>query len=376
MMTENFTSELEKAAVVTGRLTHDFGNYLTGILGFTELSLSQVPSDRLLHKYLQEVWESAQRGAAWIHRLHLFCRRSPAQTWPTVLATVLDTEEARLRSAGITGPRWTSKLPADLPLLNIDAEALQAALTELVNNAREASGDRAMVAIAAQVRELTQNNCDELLGSAQPGPHVELTVADDGPGMSPELHAKLFREMFLSTKPKHRGLGLLIVYGIMQRYHSGLRVAPPAGKGLTVQLYVPIASVERSAPLEKQNVLLVHTNPLLFESMKKVLEWSGCHVAVATAPQVALSAFATHAPGFALVITDVALPQISGLDFARRLLDQAPKANFLFLNTQASSHGLMEEDLLRRFALVRWPLEPQAFLRAVQNSLASAKETR
>ena len=67
---------LEQAALITSRLSHDFGNYLTGIMGFTELSLSQAPPDSTLHRYLEEVLESARQGADWIRRLHGFCRRS------------------------------------------------------------------------------------------------------------------------------------------------------------------------------------------------------------------------------------------------------------------------------------------------------------
>src|SRR2546425_600277 len=69
---------LEQAAVVTSRLSHDFGNFLTGIMGFTELSLSQAPLDSTLHKYLDEVLQSAKQGADWIRRLQGFCRRSSA----------------------------------------------------------------------------------------------------------------------------------------------------------------------------------------------------------------------------------------------------------------------------------------------------------
>src|SRR5262245_24738833 len=82
-------TRLEMAAAITSRLAHDFGNYLTGILGFTELGLSQATADTPQHRYLQEVLQSAQQGAAWIHRLQLFCRRNAGPSWPTRLATVL-----------------------------------------------------------------------------------------------------------------------------------------------------------------------------------------------------------------------------------------------------------------------------------------------
>jgi CheY-like chemotaxis protein len=368
-MNEDLNSKLEQAAAITARLVHDFGNTLTGVLGFTELGLSRTPPDGLVHRYLQEALQSAQKGASWVHRLHLFCRRNPVQTWPTAIPSVLAAEGARLRAAGVHELRWTSQLPEDLPLVDIDAGSLHAVLSELVNNAWEASGDSCAISVGAQVRDLNEADCLDLLGAARTGPHVELTIADDGPGISSECYSRLFHELFVSTKPRHRGLGLLVVYGILCRFHGGFRISPPGVQGTTVQLYLPAVALARSAWSDSERVLLVHPDPLLYESMQKVLESSGCRVTVADSPQAGLSAHAAAGSEFSLIVTDLVLPQVSGVDFARRILDRDPKASFVFCNTQPS-HGLMEEDLLKRCPVLHWPLAPQAFLRTVRNSLA------
>ena len=208
---------LEQAAVITSRLSHDFGNYLTGIMGFTELSLAQAPLDSALHRYLQEVLDSAKQGADWIRRLHGFCRRGVAPAWPTQLASVLAQEETRLRATGLFGMRWEANLPKDLPLLAMDADALQAALAEITANAREAARDQGTLQFAAQTLELTAADCQPLLGALCPGRCVELSITDDGPGIAADQRARLFGEIFFSTKTRHRGLGLLVVYGILQR---------------------------------------------------------------------------------------------------------------------------------------------------------------
>ena len=365
-------SVLEYSAVITGRLSHEFGNYLTGVMGFTELSLAQVPADGLLHRYLQEVLQAAKEGAEWIRRLHLFSQRNPTKPWPTPLWCIVAAEEARLRSAEVQGLRWVTDLPGDLPLLDIDADALQTVLTELVNNTREAGKDQVTITFTARALELAQADCHELFGSVQPGYYVELTLSDDGPGIAPDVRAKLFREMFFSTKPRHRGLGLLVVYGLMQRFHGGMRLVASPGTGTIVQLYLRVAVIEGPAQAENQSahLLLVHSNPTLFESMRTVFESRGFRVSVAMSSQTALSAYRNRREPFALVVTDVLLSQLSGFDLARRILDHDPKANFLFLRTQPASHGLAEEELLKRFTLLRWPLEPRALLKAAQTALA------
>ena len=364
---------LEQAAAVTGRLSHDFGNYLTGIMGFTELSISLAPPDSTLHHYLHEVLESAQQGAEWVRRLHLFCQRNTPNSWPTLLPSILAHEEARLRAAGITSLLWVTNVPKDLPLVAMDVAALQTVVTELVNNTREASDHHATITFTAQTRELSEADCRSFLGAPQPGMCIELTVADDGPGIAADHRPKLLRDLFFSSKPRRRGLGLLVVFGILQRFGGGLRILPAEGKGAAVQLVLPIAAIAGPAPqgTESPHLLLVHPNPFLFESIRRILETHNYRISVAISPQTAMGAYLTPRQSFALVVTDVLLPQLSGFDLARRILDHDPKAKFLFLHTASSFHGLAEEELLKRFALLRWPLNPQAFLQAIQTALTT-----
>ncbi len=368
---------LEQAAVITSRLSHDFGNYLTGIMGFTELSLSQAALDSTLHRYLQEVLASASQGADWIRRLHGFCRRSTTPAWPTQLASVLAQEESRLRAAGQPGMHWNVRLAENLPLLAIDGAALQTAIAEITANSRDATKNRGTITVTARAVELTAEACTPLLGPVSPGPCVELSISDEGPGIAADDRAKLFSEIFFSTKTRHRGLGLLVVYGILQRCRGGLRIEPgPEGRGTCVRLYVPSAVVVGAAlagNAEPPHVLLVHADPLLTGSMAHIIETHGCRVSVASNPQAALTACRAKGASISLVVSDVMSPHLAGLDLARRILEHDPKTNFIFLLAQSSFHGSREEDLFKRFDVVRWPMEPGAFLALIQAALKPDK---
>jgi len=369
------TRRLENATAITAKLSHDFGNYLTGILGFTELSLSQTPTESPAYKFLQEVLQSAHQGAAWIRRLHLFCRQGGAVVWPTRFATVLALEESRLRSAETSKMRWEAKLPGDLPLLEIDADALQIVLQELIKNAQDATRNSGTITFSARPVELTRAECAETLGALQPGANVEISISDDGPGIAPRDRDKLFRDLFYSTKPRGRGVGLLVVYGILKRYRGGLRVdAVEPGPGVCVRLLLPATAVAgppiSDGDAKRRNVLLAHANPVVFDSVRVLLEARGCKVTAADSPQTALSAYTAPKASFSLVVVDVTMPQLSGFDFARRILDHDSDANFLFVYTQPSFHGVVEEQSLKRFELLRFPLQPATLLRAVQSALA------
>jgi CheY-like chemotaxis protein len=266
-------------------------------------------------------------------------------------------------------------VPADLPLLAIDSAVLQTVLGELVNNTREATKDHGTLTIRARVVDLTDADQGTMLGAFKPGEHVELTLSDDGPGFPADAQAKVFREIFFSTKPRHRGLGYLVVYGIMQRFQGGLRWLEPAkGAGATVQLYLPVAALGTPAPVraDAPHLLAVHDDPSLLESIRRILEAQGWRVTTASSSASALSAVQTPKQSFDLVLADVLMPGVSGFDLARRILDYDTSAHFLFLYTQSSFHGLPEEDMLRRFTLLRWPIEASVFVKAVQAALQRA----
>src|SRR5207253_5621549 len=130
---------MREAASVASRLSHDFGNLLTPILGFSELALSQVAAGTLAHRYLTEVWEVARGGADWLKKLNFFCRRTVPEFTPAGLPGALAEEEARLGRGG--PPPWHAEIPADLPALACDGESLRQVLRQVLENAREAATD-------------------------------------------------------------------------------------------------------------------------------------------------------------------------------------------------------------------------------------------
>ena len=364
--------QLDRAAVLTSRLTHDFGNMLTGILGFAELSLANVKPESPAHGYLQEVVAAARLGANWVHRLHLFCRRTGgADPWPTPLAPLLAEQAARLQDLGAAGIQWEATFPDDLPLLAIEAEGLRHVLTQLVDNAQEAVKGTGTVRVSARPLELDNLACQELLGGARPGRFVEVTIRDSGPGISPDMRARLFTDIFSSSKPRHRGLGLLVVYGVLQRFGGGLQVRPTSELGgAAVSLYLPASAVPPAGPeLRGARVLVVHPDPVTRQSLRAVLTTAGCDVTPAADPQEALALYQPPRRLFDLVVAEVRMAPLTGPELARRLLERDPRGAFLFLQSAAGFPGPVHDELARRFELLSRPFDPPALLTAVARNL-------
>jgi len=365
---------VENAAAVTGRLAHDFGNVLTGILGFAELSLTQLPTDSVPHRYVQEVWQSAQQGANWVRKLQLFSRRSAPQAWPTPLAPILQEEAARLRKAWGSEVALLVAFADDLPPVAIDAESFRQLVVPLLDNAREAIDGPGVVTVSARVSEVCAADCLDTFGNISPGSHVAITITDTGRGMGPEIRGRLFNEMFFSTKPRHRGLGLAVVYGLAQAFHGGLRFGPDPKQGAAVQLLLPCPAPEAGAPAKDTSaarILLVDDDPMILDVINRILDSAGYRVHAAPTGHEAAAAYAAAREPFDLVLSDVNMPGLTGLDLVGRLQQLDPSVNVLFISSLDSAYGLSGSSaLLQQFGILPKPFEPEMLLGAVKAALA------
>jgi signal transduction histidine kinase len=141
----------------------------------------------------------------------------------------------------------TVQAPADLPPVGLGADVLLEALGPLLDNARESLPGPGTVSVTAEQVSLSAAECLELWGAAQAGEFVRVDVSDDGPGLPAEVRARLFREPFFTNKPRHRGLGLAIVYGVLHSHRGGFCLLDRPGGGLTARVFLPTALVPAAA---------------------------------------------------------------------------------------------------------------------------------
>jgi signal transduction histidine kinase len=373
---------LETASAITARLAHDFSNILTGILGFAELSLSQVARDSTLQLYLREVWDSAKRGTQWLQKLQLFSRRRPGEFHPTALPALLAEEQPRLRQAWGASVALHLVVPPDLPPVAVERESLRELLLQLLNNAREAVAGTGVVTLAVRPRELSDQDCQEVLGECAPGPHLEVTIQDTGSGISEQTRQRIFQELFFSSKPRHRGLGLPVVYGILRTFKGGLSFASQPLQGAAVRVFLPLAGDRtrpasaggQVAPAGRSRVLVVDDDPLILSYVASTLERAGFTVQVAAGASEALHLYT--APGlFGLVITDVLMPQIDGFELARRLRHVDAGVKMLFISAYHQGPAQREKTPGQSFPVLAKPFRPEALLQAVGTALGTAPAT-
>ncbi len=361
--------QMEQAAAATRRVAHDYGNILTGILGFTELIQAELPEDHPLAPHLAEVYRAAQAGAHLTNQLRLYSRRS----WPACagskVATALAAEERRLRDKFGEKTRLEILLPADLPPVAVGVEPLRSLLAPLLDNAVEAA--ESTVRVTARPVTLGPDDCADLIGTASPGAYVEVAVEDDGAGLEADVVERLLTEPFFSTKPRRGGLGLGVTRGILHCHRGGLALAPGPAGGTAARVWLPVgtATPGKSAA-GAGRVLVVDDDPMILQFVCTTLERAGYLVQAAGGGDEALRRYAeAKAEPFHLVLADVLMPRMTGFDLARALQRQDAGVNFLFMSGEAGGELSRSDVPGSRFALLAKPFRPEGLLRAVRAAL-------
>jgi two-component system, cell cycle sensor histidine kinase and response regulator CckA len=377
--------QLEHAAVALRRVAHDYGNVLTTVIGFSELALAQPLSpDSPLYRYLREVHRSAQSGAELTQHLRLFARRQgAASSSPCPLEPILAEERARLQAAD-NRTRIELTLAPELPPAMIDGDHLRIIVRALLENAAEATNQLGCVNVNARTVAIAAEECFDYYGDLRPGPHLELQFMDNGDGFKPDVLRRLFAEPFVSTKPGRRGYGLFAVYGVLHAHQGGLRVnnAPEHGAVASVVLPVAVIPAPAIAPSRSERppgdkVLVVDDDPLVLRFVVATLEKGGYRVHTATGAGEALAAHASNrGEPFQLVLSDVTMPEMSGVELAQRLLMDDPNLSVLLMTGHAAGTEVPKEIAGRSCELVQKPFRSEGLLRVVRTTLERSPARR
>ena len=245
---ERLAQRLQDVSLIAGSMGHDFNNLLTGIIGFADLSIPLLPANSLPFKYVTEISKAGERGMNFVHQLHQLSRSGQTKPQPSSLGAAVGKEQKRLQETALSNVQLVTALPPSLPAVAIESGSLGHIVGHLVANAAEATPAGGRVVVTAELVELSVADAKSYLGQVHPGQHVQLTVRDQGTGIKPETRAKLFVEPFHTTKVRHRGLGLAIVYRTLCAHRGGIRIesAPRPDTGTTVRVVLPPAVAVRA----------------------------------------------------------------------------------------------------------------------------------
>ena len=256
VQTDRLQHRLADAAVIAGRMAHDFDNILTGIIGFSDLTIPLVPAGSQQARFIAEIGKVGQRGIQFTQQLHQLSRSAQIRPLPGSISAALAKEDARLRPQMLPSQTILAHAPNSLPAVAMESGPLQTVVGHLLQNAIEATPATGPVVVNARSVELNPTDAIGYLGQVGPGAHIELSVQDSGPGIKPDHRTKLFVEPFFTTKVRHRGLGLAIAYRILCAHRGGIRIDPavPPASGTSVRMVVPLAAARPPAAIHTPNL--------------------------------------------------------------------------------------------------------------------------
>ncbi len=332
--------QLAAVGQLAAGIAHDFNNILTAIIGLAELSIDTPDLPEIVRADLKQIARQGQSAARLTRQILDFSRRSISEKWPIKLDSFLK-EMIKLLSRTISE---TVRIRADIEPagydMNADPTQIQQALTNLAINAQDAMPSGGVLNF--RLARFT-------LAAGDPAPYPELppgdwlllSVADTGSGIPNEHLSHLF-EPFFTTKEvgKGTGLGLAQVYGIVKQHDGFIDVESRMGVGTTFTLYLPAlppvrpvspptsTSEERPAGRD-QLLLLVEDNPTVLRITQSMLERLGYRVIVAANGREALALYQRQRSDIELVLTDVTMPEMGGLELCHALQAENPAVKVL-----------------------------------------------
>jgi signal transduction histidine kinase len=241
-------------------MAHDFDNVLTGIIGFTDLTLPLVQGQPQPAKFLTEIGKVGQRGIVFTQQLHQLSRAGQAKPQSSSLSVAIAKEENRLRPCMPSGLQIVADIPQSLTSVGMDSGPLGVVLGHLIENAADASPPNGRVMITAQAVELSSLDAKTYLGHVGAGTYIEVKIRDYGTGIKPEIRTRLFAEPFYTTKVRHRGLGLAVVFRTLFVHNGGVRIEPGINpqQGTLVRIVIPPGVVRPSVVSAPRNGTVVN----------------------------------------------------------------------------------------------------------------------
>lgn len=335
------SQKLEALGVLAGGIAHDFNNLLLAISGNARLLLAELDTTAPLYACASEIDKAASRSADLVRRILSFSSGQEVvrPVDPMPLRPMLDEVLGLARAILPATVAMTVRIPEQLPAIRADGGQLHQVLINLLTNAADAAHSAdAHIEVDLAILE-TATAPAPLPPELKPGGYVCITIADNGPGIE-QTHLRRIFDPFFTTKPAGRGtgLGLAIVHGIMKSVEGAVTVSSSPGKGARFAVYFPAcepgqgvtAPVPQPPPVfQPLHILYVDDEEALVFLMTRTLERMGHQVTPCISPDEAWAQVMSRGEVFDVVVSDMAMPGMSGIELAERVLAARPQLPFI-----------------------------------------------
>ena len=317
--------KMEALGTLAGGIAHDFNNILGVIMGYSELIRENAKNDQNMARRVEQILRAGERARDLITQILNFSRQTPQERRPLKLVPLIKEAMKLLRSSIPPSIDIRTEFKTEEDMALADPTQFHQIVLNLCGNAAQAMSSRGGTLTIA----LDEAGEDAPRQVHDPRWFVRLSVSDTGVGMDPDIMERIFDPFFTTKGPSEgTGLGLSVVHGIVKTHEGAIQVQSVKGQGSTFHVYLPRATADTApAPLplpallpSRGKVLLVDDEKPLVDIAREMLENFGFEVTARTSSVEALEAFRYRPQDFDLVVTDYAMPNMTGVELAQEIL--------------------------------------------------------
>ncbi|MCG8590351.1 MAG: PAS domain S-box protein [Proteobacteria bacterium] len=372
------SQKMEAVGRLAGGIAHDFNNLLMVIGGCADTALRYTRQDDPRHEDLEEIRQASERAATLTRQLLAFSRRQSVTPRVVDLNAVVAGLEDLLRRVLGEDVELQTDFRARRSALRADPGQLEQVLVNLAVNARDAMPEGGTLCVRITTPTFLPGEIQALKLAKAPF-YVSLAVSDTGLGMDETTRAHIF-DPFFTTKDvgKGSGLGLAIVFGIVEQWGGAIRVESAPGLGARFELVLPgtVDALPGSRDLQDpaaeggdETILVVEDESAVRRLVRRLLESAGYRVLEAQDGVQALEVARAHPQSLDLVLSDLVMPHMGGLELARRLRKLDPELRILFLSGYPRDHGSAEWRDFQDTRVLQKPFSADVLLSEIRQAL-------
>lgn len=376
--------KIESIGRLAGGIAHDFNNMLGVIMGYGEVVYRKLKADDPLRADVGEIIKAGERSAALTRQLLAFSRTQKLLPKTVDLNALLDDFQKLLRRLLRENIELDIRLPKTPVLVKVDPTQVEQVLVNLITNARDSIGAKnGMIRVEIDEAPLDAGGLAKF--PAEAGKFFgKLTITDSGHGIPPELQGKIF-DPFFTTKEQGRGtgLGLSTVYGIVKQSEGYIFFESSPDSGTRFFVYLPLGGRESlSAPLNNksqkaifsgQTILVVDDERSVLKIVSQTLQEGGCKVMTAENAREAVELWSNNADNIDLLLTDVGMAHMSGIELAKVLLQRKKDLSILFMSGYGDFHTNKIDKTMKELPFLQKPFSSNELLEKVHNVLSGQK---
>jgi signal transduction histidine kinase/CheY-like chemotaxis protein len=381
------TQRHETVSRLVAGVAHDFNNLLAIILGHAQLGLTiQADGDAVLRRF-EEIRDAGERGAKVVQQLMTFVRGDEAAATSVAVGEVIRETVGLLRSTLPSTVELSVGVPGEFAI-RFDPAQLQQVLLNLCLNSRDAICGKGTIRVS--VTDLPWRGQCSSCGAVLDGLYVEVAVLDNGAGMSEEILARAF-DPFFTTKDvgQGSGMGLSMVHGLIHQHDGHLHVSSHPGVGTTFRLLFPAQAAEHEPPDEvvadagliasvadvtRGHIVLVDDEPYIVGVLGELFRWRGYRVTTFTDSLTALVMLLDESIRVDLLITDLTMPGMSGLELAEKAVGHGGNFPVILCSGSDIAVDTPTQQRLRIVAALAKPLDAGALVQLADELLTSPPE--